>query len=303
MKVIDVRCCFCFLFTFSFYRVTNNNKILPKKKQKLCTSLAEHQQLLEDFHNDFDDETFLGHEFGGEGEDESNISCSSSDTDVDVSDKDTDCTSQPVNEDDLLPTKQKFKNLDDVFDLNNYDILPPQEPITFHYSDAKGQFVMDSTTIKQVTSVGRAPNQNVIKHKPGPRRQAKQVTDSLETFSLFITDNMLTTIVEYTNSKIKNFRRKFENIIVNSNKYTHCGITDLTEIKAFIGIFYIHVALKVNIHNSNQIWYHESSDDLFVTTMSLKRFCFLTRFTEFDDKGSREKRWHFDKFACIKRFF
>ena len=94
--------------------------------------------MLEDFYNDLDGEAILGHEFGGEGEDESNISCSSSDTDVDVSVKDTDCTSQPVDEEDLLPRKQKFKSLDDVLDLNNYDILPPQEPITFHYSDAKG---------------------------------------------------------------------------------------------------------------------------------------------------------------------
>ena len=76
------------------------------------------------------------------------------------------------------------------------------------------------TTTKQGTSVRRAPNQNVIKYKPGPRRQAKQVTDSLEVFSLFIIDNMLTTIAEYINSNIQNFRRKFENIIVNSNKYT-----------------------------------------------------------------------------------
>ena len=115
----------------------------------------------------------------------------------------------------MVPRKQKFKNLDDVLDLNNYNVLPPQKLITFHYSDAKGQFVMDWTTAKQGTSLRRAPNQNVIKHKPGPRRQAKQVTDSLETFSLFITDNMLTTIVEYTNSNIQNFQRKFENVIVN----------------------------------------------------------------------------------------
>ena len=94
--------------------------------------------MLEDFYNDLDDETILGHEFGGEGEDESNISCSSSDTDVDVSVKDIDFTSQPVDEEGLLPRKQKFKSLDDVLDLSNYDILPPQEPITSHYSDAKG---------------------------------------------------------------------------------------------------------------------------------------------------------------------
>ena len=55
----------------------------PKKKQKLYTSIAEQQQLLEDFYIELNDETFLGHEFGGEGENESSISCSSSDTDVD----------------------------------------------------------------------------------------------------------------------------------------------------------------------------------------------------------------------------
>ena len=51
--MIDFCCCFCFIFTFSFYRVINNNKMPPKKKQKLYTSLAEQQQLLEDFYNDF----------------------------------------------------------------------------------------------------------------------------------------------------------------------------------------------------------------------------------------------------------
>ena len=73
-------------------------------------------------------------------------------------------------------------------------------------------------------------------------------------------------------------------------------------MKAFIGIFYVRAALKVNIHNSNQIWYHKSSNDLFAATMSLKRFPFLTRFIEFDDKASTEERWQFDKFACIRDF-
>ena len=162
---------------------------------------------------------------------------------------------------------------------------------------------MDWATTKQSTSVGTAPNQDVIKHKPGPRTQGKQVTDSLEAFSFFITDNMLLIFVECTNSNIQNIRRNFENAIVNSNKYTHCDITDLTEMKAFIEIFYIRAALKVNIHNSNQIWYHESSNNLFAGTISLKRIYYLTQFIEFDDKTSREKRCQFDKFACIRDFF
>ena len=74
-------------------------------------------------------------------------------------------------------------------------------------------------------------------------------------------------------------------------------------MKAFIGVFYTCAALKVNIHNSNQIWYYESSNDLFASTMSLKRCHFLTRFIEFGEKASREERWQFDKFACIRDFF
>ena len=140
--------------------------------------------MLEDFYNDIDDETFLGHEFNCEGEDGSNIYCSIYIalyiyyTDVDISDKDSNCTSQPFDEENLVPRKH-LDDVDEVFCLNNYNILPPQEPIVFHCSDEKGQFVIDWTTIKQGTSVGRAPNQKVTKHKTGPQRQAKQVTDLL----------------------------------------------------------------------------------------------------------------------------
>ena len=42
----------------SFYKVINNNKIEPKEKEKLYTSLAEQQQLLENFYDDLDDETY-----------------------------------------------------------------------------------------------------------------------------------------------------------------------------------------------------------------------------------------------------
>ena len=50
-------------------------------------------------------------------------------------------------------------------------------------------------------------------------------------------------------------------------------------MKAFIGIFEVREALKVNIHSSNKILYHESesSNDTFTATMSLKRFQFLKR--------------------------
>ena len=37
--------------------------------------------------------------------------------------------------------------------------------------------------------------------------------------------------------------------------------------------------------------------------MLLTRFHFLKRIIEFDDKASREGRWQFEKFACIRDIF
>ena len=51
--------------------------------------------------------------------------------------------------------------------------------------------------------------------------------------------------------------------------------------------------------------YHESesSNDTFTATISYKRFHFLKRIIEFDDKASREEKWEIDKFACIRNIF
>ena len=135
MKIIDVCCCFYFIFTFSFYRVININKMAPKKKQNLYTSFAEQRQLLEHFYNYVGDKPFLIMNLVLK-EKMKEIFLALLQTDVDVSDKDTDCASQAVDEEDLVPRKQKFKSLGIVFDLKNYNILSPQIHITFYYSDA-----------------------------------------------------------------------------------------------------------------------------------------------------------------------
>ena len=42
----------------SFNKVINNSKMEPKEKEKLYTSPPKQQQLLENFYNDLDDETY-----------------------------------------------------------------------------------------------------------------------------------------------------------------------------------------------------------------------------------------------------
>ena len=204
-----------------------------------------------------------------------------------------------------LPRKQKFANLDEVTNLNNYEALPPQNDETFEYSNAKKTFVMTWGTINEFNprNAGRMPKRNVMQSRTGPSPVARRVTNPLESFSLFITDEMLQTIVHLTNVGIEQFRQRFQEVIDGSDKYTYYNPIDLVELRAYIGILYLRGAKKQNLSCGNVIWYHESALDIFAATMSKQRFQFLSRFIEFDDKTNRAERWKFDKFACIRDFF
>ena len=74
----------------------------------------------------------------------------------------------------------------------------------------------------------------------------------------------------------------------------------MAELKAFFGLLYLWASLKSNLSLADVIWYHESSNDLFVATMSMKRFQFIGRFIEFDVIKTREERWKHNKFASMR---
>ena len=79
--------------------------------------------------------------------------------------------------------------------------------------------------------------------------------------------------------------------------------TDLIELKALIGLLYLRAALQLNIFKTREIFFHESSHEIFAATMSYNRFAFLISFLEFDDKENRRQQWKEDKFATISEFF
>ena len=79
---------------------------------------------------------------------------------------------------------------------------------------------MNWHTTKQYQS-GRAPSRNVLRHQPRPRGPARTVTNPLEAFSLFVTDNKLNTMVDYSNSNIEHFTLKFREVIESSQISTH----------------------------------------------------------------------------------
>ena len=114
---------------------------------------------------------------------------------------------------------------------------------------------------------------------------------------------MMQDVVNNTNKNIRNFMARFDDVLKESSKYTHVKETDLIELKALIGLFYLTAALQLNIVKTREIFFHGSSHQLFAATMSYNRFAFLICFLEFDDKETRRQRWREDKFAAIREFF
>ena len=203
-----------------------------------------------------------------------------------------------------LPRKVKFQSLDQITDENNFDPVVQEENEEYNYCSSDKKFKMKWFTKNNNTrNAGRQPACNVLEGPIGPLGQAKNVRTALEAFELFIKDEFLEEIVTNTNKRIENFRRRFQETLENTSKYTYCRVTDLIEIKAFIGLCYLRGAINFNTTDIEIVFHHEASHDIFSATMSKNRFKFLLQFLQFDDKDTRPARWDGDKYAAIRIFF
>ena len=94
---------------------------------------------------------------------------------------------------------------------------------------------MDFQVANQYGSRGR---QNVIRKKPGSTRHSRTATSPLDSWKLFLSDEIIHEIVVHTNEKITAFRNNLSNEILQSDKYTYIHTTDIAEVYAFIGLIY-----------------------------------------------------------------
>lgn len=119
-----------------------------------------------------------------------------------------------------------------------------------------------STKWRKVASKRKAKTKkrNIVTHLPGAKLASKQC------FSLFINDE----IVNCTNIKIE---KDSEKNIKNNSAYK----TDEVEIKAVIGLLLLAGSVKSGHQNLSRLWnVNRMGIELFATTMSLKRFVFIT---------------------------
>lgn len=127
----------------------------------------------------------------------------------------------------------------------------------------------------------RTPAMNIVRASRGPARMCRNVSDPVQIFRLFITDEIISEIVKWTNVEMISKRQKVGKITA-----THRDVTDL-EIHAFIGLLTLTAVMKDNHLSTDELFDPTFSGTRYISVMSKERFEFIVRSLRMDDKTLR----------------
>jgi Transposase IS4 len=131
----------------------------------------------------------------------------------------------------------------------------------------------------------------------GPHDSTKNIS-IVQTFRLFINDEMLEIIVKYTNKEANVFYEQWN--LQNPNKIKHWKLLTIDELLAFIGLTLYAGVTRGRMEGLEELWSTECGRALFPATMGIRRFIDIYRFLRFDDKSTRSERRAIDKLAPIR---
>ena len=134
---------------------------------------------------------------------------------------------------------------------------------------------------------GRRDAANVLHEKGGPKRIANK-SSLLDTWSLFFTDEILNTIIHYSNAKAEQL-----NITLRF---------DVLSLKAVIGLLYFRGA-SMDQQIPVRDLFAESANSFYRTVMSRNDLVTFLSILSFDDRTTRQVRKETDKFAAFREVF
>lgn len=115
----------------------------------------------------------------------------------------------------------------------------------------------------------RQPAHNLVRHLPGPVGEARFKMTPEETFNLFVSEVMLEDIVRFTN---------MESVQSKQTRERDANLTNLSEIKACLGLLFLGGILKSSHTNLEDLWSADGCGvEYFRLTMGINRFRFLLR--------------------------
>ena len=196
-------------------------------------------------------------------------------------------------------------SIENALDEENY------EPIDYsHVSienvavllEKKGKNVTKSinwTTEKPTQTVRQAP-QNVIRNRPGVKREFRTAVEPTDAWRTFFDDNMVqmksnTPISLHIKESVANSKQEISRI-------RHLHETNSIEVKAFVALWYFRWLLNWTFQDIT-VYSGKHGNSLFNTAMSIKRFRFLWANLRFDDINKREERFQHDQAGAVRALF
>lgn len=138
---------------------------------------------------------------------------------------------------------------------------------------------------------------NIFEKRPGPIDNAANAKTILECFEIFISNNIVEMVTNFTNIYI-------EKVKSNYNRERDARQTDQCEMRALFGMLYLLGVSKSGRQNITDFWRTDGTGmDAIYCTMSYNRFRFLLRCLRFDDVNTRQERRETDKLAAIRNIF
>lgn len=287
---------FCFQFNTT---MTSKNDRRPLTQQELEDIIADISDVEVDDKSDISEEDIIIQDYRQESEDESDDDnvpllqlqqrISKTSSTVLATDKAAQSTSTTAA---------------NLMEQNNYLHI---EEVPAKFSGKNG-FKWSGKVGKQS---GRTARRNLVIHLPGNKGASRCVTSGIAAWSLFFTDDILNTIVSFTNAEIRLQRKRYardrptddEDVANTKIRPSYVRDTNLVEIKALCGIYYYAGALNMNSVTTKELFNKETGIPFFRAIMSEARFSFLTNCLRFDDKDTRIQRRETDRFAPIRDVF
>lgn len=280
----------------------------PGRERRTCISaddaVREMLRFVENSDSDSDDDNDLSSLYGSEleaNEDADDISGGEEEID------------NRVEEDNHLRRKQLTKNrlvhsIDSALDLENYNVfvVPEEEKVirgVIKHDNNRNNDEKIEFSNQPGNTRGRQTRANVITGITGLRARAKRIETEQQAFSLYITPDMLQSVIDYTNIKMNKLIAKLPDDFNKDFKYPHVKTIEYLEMCAFIGLCYYRGLYKLNSISIQKLFSEKFGPPQFSATMSRNRFLFILRHLSFDDEETRGERWKKDRFAAFRDFF
>ena len=171
-------------------------------------------------------------------------------------------------------------------------ILPDSTQMSGTMKSRDGKTIWTTTAPTQT----RTGAENIIRNQTGITADGRVDTIG-QTFELFITNDMISSIVKYTNKEAHRVVNEWNQSHVKQHVWKD---TDEVEMKAVLGLLILSGAYRSNTESLEELWSLETGRPIFVATMCIERFKQILRFMRFDDKDTRAERVQLDRLAPIR---